>query len=123
VIKVELVDFIMNHTPNLDKINKIINEAIERNKFYENVVIILLVIIPIAGIVLCVWAFKTDSTTLKAFTVVLQSAVYWPINTLLKLRRLNVYLQIIPTLAIEGLSPAEARHEIRNFIKTLQERW
>jgi len=113
----------MNHTPNLDKINEIIKSAIERNKIYESVVIILLVIIPIAGIILCVWAFKTDSTTLKAFTVVLQTAVYWPINTLLKLRRLNVYLQIIPTLAIEGLPSAEAIYEIRDFIKTLKERW
>lgn len=113
----------MNHTSNLDKINEIINNAIERNKFYENVAVILLAIIPIAGIGLCVWAFKSDSTALKAFTVVLQSTVYWPINTLLKLRRLNVYLQIIPTIAIEGLSPTEARHEIKDFIKTLKERW
>jgi hypothetical protein len=115
-------DINMNYIQGLDKINEIIEKAIKRNKIYETVVIILLVLILVAGIILCIWAFKTNSTSLKAFTTALQTVAYFPITSLLKIRSLNIRLQIIPTLAIAGLPPTDASRIIVEFIETLMQR-
>ncbi len=88
----------------LDKIDKNIDTALRRNTFYEFAAIICISIFFTVGIISCVLSFTYNHAVVKVITTVAQVVVYWAVRELLKIRKLNLCIGIIPTLAIAGLS-------------------
>jgi len=84
----------------ISSINSRVDDIIKKNAKTESEIKWLLAILFIFGIGFCVWAMYSDNNWLKAFTTIVQVAIYWPINNLLRLRRLNLALGAVPALVV-----------------------
>ena len=98
-------------------INKRIDEALERGRQSEAVVIGLSVMIFLLGAGLVVVAVATGSPVYAVPALVIEGFLYWPIRQILRLRKQNIALATAPAL-INTLPPAQAAAEM---VKLLEE--
>ena len=101
------------------QINGRVDRALEENRRAESIVIVMatgIFTVGIAGVIVAYWH---QNPYLGIGSAVVNSFLYWPIREILRLRRDNLVLQVLPIMLAE-LPPIEAAKEIKKFADHLR---
>jgi hypothetical protein len=99
-------------------INARVDVAIKLNGRAEHVIICMAVGIFSIGVALLLIGYWSQNPYVGGGSLILGGFLYWPIKEILKLRRDNLMLQILPAMVSE-LPRAEAAREIKKFLDRL----
>ena len=83
---------------NLQKINSRVDLALHQNRRAEYIVIVMAAAIFVLGIAVATVGAWAENAYLTIPAVVLEGLLYWPIKSILKLRRDNITLQTVPAI-------------------------
>jgi hypothetical protein len=101
------------------QINNRVDGALGSNRRAEFIVIGMAVGIFVSGIGALAVAYWQQNPYIGAGSVVVNSLLYWPIREVLKLRRDNLILQVLPVMLAQ-LSPEDAAKEIKKLADYLR---
>jgi hypothetical protein len=92
-----------------------IDHALSANRRAEKIIIYLALAIFALGVGALLFAYRHTNPYIASGSVLTQAFLYGPIFEIRRLRRENLSLQTVPAL-VAGLSPADARTEIRTLL-------
>ena len=104
---------------NIDQINSRVDGALRANRRAEFIVIGMAACIFVVGIAGLGIAYWQVNPYFGSASVLLNGFLYWPIREILKVRRDNLILQVLPVMLAQ-LSPADAAKEIRKLCDYLR---
>jgi hypothetical protein len=96
------------------QINSRVDGALRENRRTEYTVIAMALGIFVSGAMVLLLAYWQQNPFVVGGGILLNGLLYWPIREVLKLRRVNVVLQLFPVI-LGALSPDEAAAEIRKL--------
>ena len=82
----------------IDEINSRIDEALDRARRLENIVISMAAVLFLTGLAVFVAGFILERDFAIITGAVLQSSVLWPVKKLIEIRDQNIRLGVIPSL-------------------------
>lgn len=104
---------------NIAEIHARIDGALSANKRAETIVILMAVGIFLLGTASFLLAYFEKNPYVGGGSVLLTGFLYWPIREVLKLRRDNLVLQVVPVMAAQ-LSPADLSKELKKTLDYLR---
>lgn len=96
-----------------------IDDVLERNKKIVWVVIIMALAIFVVGLLLLIIGFKSRDWRVLTPSAIITGLLYWPIKTLLKIRKENIEIAVVPAL-VKTLPPEKAAEEIIKLIEKIR---
>jgi hypothetical protein len=103
----------------IDKINVRVDAALADNKRAEHIVIAMSVGIFLLGAGAFLFAYVEKNPYVVGGGLLTTAFLYWPIREILKLRRDNLILQVVPAMAAQ-LSAAEFAKEMKKLLEHLR---
>jgi hypothetical protein len=103
----------------IEQINGRVDGALKTNKRAESIVLGMATGIFLSGISALAIAYWQQNSYIGGGGVALNGMLYWPIREILKLRRDNLLLQVLPVIIAE-LPPADAAKEIKKLADHLR---
>jgi hypothetical protein len=103
----------------LVQINNRVDSALKDNRRAEHIIIGMSVSIFVLGMAGFVFAYIDRNPYIGGGSTLLNGLLYWPIREILKLRRDNLLLQVLPSM-LATLAPAEAAKEIKRIADHLR---
>ena len=103
----------------LNAVNKRVDHALALNRRAENVVISMAVSIFVLGGGIIIVGYLVENAYVSGGAMIIQLTLYWPIREILKLRRDNIILQILPAM-ISNLPTQQAAQEIKKLLEYLR---
>jgi hypothetical protein len=100
-------------------INQRIDQALERGKRSEQLVIALSVMIFLLGTALVIAGVALNSAVVAAPSVVIEALLYWPVRQILRIRKENIALACAPAL-IGTLPPDQAAAEMVKLLEDVR---
>ncbi len=104
---------------NVAEIHARIDGALSANKRAETIVIAMAVGIFVLGVASFLLAYVEKNPYVGGGSILLTGFLYWPIREVLKLRRDNLVLQVVPVMAAQ-LSPADLSKELKKTLDYLR---
>jgi hypothetical protein len=96
-----------------------VDQALERGKRSEQLIIALSVMIFLLGAGLIITGIALSSAAVAAPSIVLEAFLYWPIRQIVRIRKENIALATAPAL-IAALPPGEAATEMVKLLETVR---
>jgi hypothetical protein len=116
---------LLNHATeaqfDLALINRRVDEALAVNRRAERIITWMTVGIFFLGLAVVVVGYWAVNPYISGGAIFLEGILYWPIRELLKLRRENLSLQIVPAI-LTALPPEVVAQEFVNLLKSLRPR-
>ena len=103
----------------IERINRRVDSALEANRGAERIVLTMSAGIFAVGIGVLLVSYWSQNAYVAGGAALLEGFLYWPIREVLRLRKDNVALQVLPSVVAE-LPPKEAEAELVNFLKFLR---
>lgn len=104
---------------NLSEVNERVDAALSANRRAEIIVVGMAVGIFALGMSIFVLAYIGKNPYIAVGSTILTSFLYWPIREVLKLRRDNLILQVVPVLVAQ-LGPADLANELKKTLNHLR---
>lgn len=101
------------------QINNRVDGALRSNRRAEYIVIGMAIGIFVSGVSALFVAYWQQNPYIGGGGVILNGFLYWPIQEVLKLRRDNLLLQVLPVMLAQ-LSPEDASTEIKKLASYLR---
>ena len=114
------------HEPSFDfdLINNRIDIVLAENKQIQKIAVIMMFALFLIGVGLLVFSFFVGNKVIAGFgmgaAAIIEGMIYWPLNKLLKLYKLNIALGILP-IQIRYMAPDMAADYIRALINNFLE--
>jgi len=96
-----------------------IDQVLEGNKKLVWIVVIMALAIFALGLLLLIIGFNAGDWRILTPSAVVTALLYWPINKILKIRKENIELAVVPAL-VRTLPPEEAAEEIIKLIDKIR---
>src|SRR5688572_17887294 len=103
------------------QINDRVDGALEANRRAEAIVVRMAIAIFAAGTAGFFLGYWSQNPYIGTGSVILEGFLYWPIREILKLRRDNIILQVLPVMLAE-LPPDEAAKQLVGLIESLRDK-
>ena len=95
-----------------------IDDIIKDNRKYVWIVVCMTIGIFMLGCVLIILGFESGDWRVLTPSIIVTAFLYWPINKIIKIRKENISLAVVPSL-VKTLPPEKAAEEIVKLIKKL----
>lgn len=105
----------------LELVNSRVDRALESNRQAEVIVISMAIGIFSIGIAVILVGYTLENPYVSVGAGVFQLALYWPVYEILKLRRDNIILHVLPALVC-SMPPERAADEIEKLLEHLRRR-
>src|SRR4051812_7675147 len=103
----------------LNQINARVDAALRLNRRAETIVITMAVAIFVLGVLTFLLAYVEKNPYAAGGSALVTAFLYWPIREILKLRRDNLVLQVVPVMVAQ-LGPIDLAKEIKLLLLHLR---
>ncbi|MDR3425491.1 MAG: hypothetical protein P4M13_10555 [Alphaproteobacteria bacterium] len=103
----------------LDDVNSRVDSALQKNSRAETVVLFMSSGVFVLGAFVLLVSYWIKNPYIASITVLVDAFLYWPIREVIKIRRENLVLQVVPSIVMT-LSPSDAAYEIKKTLAYLR---